>query len=84
MTMLLERIVDSCNVIHIHLAPHGEVSKGSKREFVDNDAIFKMKNAIDSHSEFQIAVVNFHKTGRVILTHLADIEPCFYHSDCFS
>ena len=64
--MLLAKTVAFYNVIAFNVAPHGQVSQGSKRDFVDNDAIFRMKTAVDSCTEFQIAIVNFHKSGRVI------------------
>ncbi|KAI8909572.1 hypothetical protein EDD86DRAFT_190821 [Gorgonomyces haynaldii] len=60
----LECIGRNCRFLQ---SPQGHVVKGSKRELVDNDSIYQLKKAVESYSEIQLGLVNFHKSGRPFL-----------------
>ncbi|KAI8929939.1 hypothetical protein BC831DRAFT_395691, partial [Entophlyctis helioformis] len=44
-------------------APHGIVSKGARREFVDNNIVFELKRSIDKCQECQYININYKKGG---------------------
>ncbi|KAM7197164.1 putative white collar 1 protein [Naviculisporaceae sp. PSN 640] len=48
-------------------SPDGIVEAGSKREFVENDAVFKLKNCIARGEEIQQSLINYRKGGKPFL-----------------
>ncbi|KAK3305551.1 PAS domain-containing protein [Chaetomium strumarium] len=54
-------------------SPDGKVEAGSKREFVDNDAVFKMRKAIQEGKEIQQSIINYRKGGKPFLNLLTMI-----------
>lgn len=54
-------------------SPDGRVEAGSKREFVDNDAVFKLKKAFDERREIQQSLINYRKGGKPFLNLLTMI-----------
>ncbi|KAK3313940.1 PAS domain-containing protein [Apodospora peruviana] len=48
-------------------SPDGIVEAGSKREFVENDAVFKLKNTIARGEEIQQSLINYRKGGKPFL-----------------
>lgn len=45
-------------------APSGIVELGSKRDFVDNNSVYTIKQRIDQGREVQITLINYRKGGR--------------------
>jgi PAS domain S-box-containing protein len=54
-------------------SPSGEVEAGTKREFVANDAVLKLKNAIAEGKEIQQSLINYRKGGKPFLNLLTMI-----------
>jgi PAS domain S-box-containing protein len=54
-------------------SPDGQVEAGSKREFVANDAVFNMRNAIAERREIQQSLINYRKGGKPFLNLLTMI-----------
>lgn len=54
-------------------SPSGVVEAGTKREFVANDAVFKLKNAIAERKEIQQSLINYRKGGKPFLNLLTMI-----------
>ncbi|KAK3301535.1 PAS domain-containing protein [Chaetomium fimeti] len=54
-------------------SPDGIVEAGSKREFVANDAVLKLKNAVAEGKEIQQSLINYRKGGRPFLNLLTMI-----------
>ncbi|AEO67697.1 uncharacterized protein THITE_2049533 [Thermothielavioides terrestris NRRL 8126] len=48
-------------------SPDGVVEAGSRREFVANDAVFKLKNALAEGREIQQSLINYRKGGKPFL-----------------
>ncbi|KAL2194533.1 PAS domain-containing protein [Corynascus similis CBS 632.67] len=61
-------------------SPDGEVEAGSRREFVANDAVFKLKNAVAEGKEIQQSLINYRKGGKPFLNLLTMI-PIPWDSD---
>ncbi|KAK4187842.1 putative white collar 1 protein [Podospora australis] len=54
-------------------SPDGAVEAGTKREFVENDAVFKLKDAIAQRREIQQSLINYRKGGKPFLNLLTMI-----------
>jgi PAS domain S-box-containing protein len=54
-------------------APDGKVEAGTKREFVENDAVYNLKNAIKAGKEIQQSLINYRKGGKPFLNLLTMI-----------
>lgn len=54
-------------------APDGKVEAGAKREFVENDAVRRLKNAIQEGKEIQQSLINYRKGGKPFLNLLTMI-----------
>ncbi|KAK4194476.1 putative white collar 1 protein [Triangularia verruculosa] len=54
-------------------SPTGKVEAGTKREFVENHAVFKLKNAIAEGREIQQSLINYRKGGKPFLNLLTMI-----------
>jgi PAS domain S-box-containing protein len=54
-------------------SPNGQVEAGSKREFVANDAVFNLRNAIAERKEIQQSLINYRKGGKPFLNLLTMI-----------
>jgi PAS domain S-box-containing protein len=54
-------------------SPSGVVEAGSRREFVANDAVFKLKNAVAEGKEIQQSLINYRKGGKPFLNLLTMI-----------
>ncbi|KAK4124138.1 hypothetical protein N657DRAFT_633284 [Parathielavia appendiculata] len=54
-------------------SPDGKVEAGTKREFVANDAVFKLKNAVAEGREIQQSLINYRKGGKPFLNLLTMI-----------
>lgn len=54
-------------------SPTGKVEVGSKREFVDNSAVFNLKNMIEERKEVQQSLINYRKGGKPFLNLLTMI-----------
>lgn len=54
-------------------APDGKVEAGSKREFVENGAVFNLKRSIEQHKEVQQSLINYRKGGKPFLNLLTMI-----------
>jgi PAS domain S-box-containing protein len=61
-------------------SPDSKVEAGTKREFVDNDAVFKLKNAVAEGREIQQSLINYRKGGKPFLNLLTMI-PIPWDSD---
>lgn len=61
-------------------SPDGKVDAGTKREFVANDAVFKLKNAVAEGKEIQQSLINYRKGGKPFLNLLTMI-PIPWDSD---
>ncbi|KAL2163732.1 hypothetical protein VTH06DRAFT_5791 [Thermothelomyces fergusii] len=61
-------------------SPDGEVEAGSRREFVANDAVFKLKKAVAEGREIQQSLINYRKGGKPFLNLLTMI-PIPWDSD---
>jgi len=61
-------------------SPDGEVEAGSRREFVANDAVYKLKNAVAEGKEIQQSLINYRKGGKPFLNLLTMI-PIPWDSD---
>ncbi|KAH6614723.1 PAS domain-containing protein [Chaetomium sp. MPI-SDFR-AT-0129] len=61
-------------------SPDGKVEAGSRREFVANDAVFKLKNAVAEGKEIQQSLINYRKGGKPFLNLLTMI-PIPWDSD---
>jgi PAS domain S-box-containing protein len=48
-------------------SPDGKVEAGSKREFVENAAVLKMRNAMLEGKEIQQTIINYRKGGKAFL-----------------
>ncbi|KAK3984940.1 putative white collar 1 protein [Cladorrhinum sp. PSN332] len=54
-------------------SPDGKVEAGTKREFVENDAVYRLKNAIHDGKEIQQSLINYRKGGKPFLNLLTMI-----------
>ncbi|KAK4228198.1 putative white collar 1 protein [Podospora fimiseda] len=54
-------------------SPDGKVEAGTKREFVENDAVYRLKNAIQDGQEIQQSLINYRKGGKPFLNLLTMI-----------
>ncbi|KAG5922431.1 hypothetical protein E4U53_003713, partial [Claviceps sorghi] len=54
-------------------APNGSVEAGSKREFVDEGAVYNLKKMIEEGSEVQQSLINYRKGGKPFLNLLTMI-----------
>lgn len=54
-------------------APDGKVESGTRREFVENDAVFNLKNKIRDGRECQQGLINYRKGGKPFLNLLTMI-----------
>ncbi|TWU78060.1 blue light receptor [Metarhizium rileyi] len=54
-------------------APDGKVEAGSKREFVDDGAVYNLKNMIQEGREVQQSLINYRKGGKPFLNLLTMI-----------
>nr|AGN74837.1 blue light receptor white collar 1 [Cordyceps militaris]AGO64763.1 blue light receptor white collar 1 [Cordyceps militaris] len=54
-------------------APDGKVEAGTKREFVDNGAVFNLKKMIQERREVQQSLINYRKGGKPFLNLLTMI-----------
>lgn len=54
-------------------APDGNVEAGTKREFVENDAVYNLKNKIQEGRECQQGLINYRKGGKPFLNLLTMI-----------
>lgn len=54
-------------------SPDGKVEGGTRREFVDNDAVYKLKTAIAEGREIQQSLINYRKGGKPFLNLLTMI-----------
>ncbi|KAL2024752.1 hypothetical protein VTK56DRAFT_5573 [Thermocarpiscus australiensis] len=61
-------------------SPDGHVEGGSRREFVENEAVFKLKRAVDEGREIQQSLINYRKGGKPFLNLLTMI-PIPWDSD---
>ncbi|KAL2185946.1 hypothetical protein L209DRAFT_352351 [Thermothelomyces heterothallicus CBS 203.75] len=61
-------------------SPDGEVETGSRREFVANDAVLKLKNAVAEGKEIQQSLINYRKGGKPFLN-LLTLIPIPWDSD---
>lgn len=61
-------------------APDGKVEAGSRREFVDNGAVFNLKKMIQEGCEVQQSLINYRKGGKPFLNLLTMI-PIPWDSD---
>ncbi|KAL2132859.1 hypothetical protein VTI74DRAFT_3205 [Chaetomium olivicolor] len=61
-------------------SPDGKVEAGSRREFVANDAVFKLKTSIAEGREIQQSLINYRKGGKPFLNLLTMI-PIPWDSD---
>ncbi|KAI1430681.1 hypothetical protein GGR50DRAFT_701151 [Xylaria sp. CBS 124048] len=63
-------------------APDGKVDAGTKREFVDNDAVYNLKVKIAENKEVQQSLINYRKGGKPFLNLLTMIPiPWNSHDD---
>jgi PAS domain S-box-containing protein len=63
-------------------APDGKVVPGIKREYVDNDTVYRLKEKIRDRSEIQISMINFRKGGQPFLNLLTLIPIPWGTADC--
>ncbi|OIW26387.1 hypothetical protein CONLIGDRAFT_581743 [Coniochaeta ligniaria NRRL 30616] len=61
-------------------APDGKVEAGTKREFVENGAVFNLKQSIEQGKEIQQSLINYRKGGKPFLNLLTMI-PIPWDSD---
>lgn len=54
-------------------APDGKVEAGTKREFVDNAAVFNLKKMVQERQEVQQSLINYRKGGKPFLNLLTMI-----------
>lgn len=54
-------------------APDGKVEAGTKREFVENGAVFNLKRSIEQGKEIQQSLINYRKGGKPFLNLLTMI-----------
>jgi PAS domain S-box-containing protein len=54
-------------------SPDGKVDAGTKREFVANDAVYKLKKAVAERTEIQQSLINYRKGGKPFLNLLTMI-----------
>jgi PAS domain S-box-containing protein len=54
-------------------SPDSKVEAGTKREFVANDAVFKLKKAVAERTEIQQSLINYRKGGKPFLNLLTMI-----------
>lgn len=54
-------------------APDGKVEQGTKREFVDNGAVYNLKQMIEQRKEVQQSIINYRKGGKPFLNMLTMI-----------
>ncbi|KAH9904582.1 PAS domain-containing protein [Xylariomycetidae sp. FL2044] len=54
-------------------APDGKVESGSKREFVDNHAVYTLKKSVTEGQEVQQSLINYRKGGKPFLNLLTMI-----------
>ena len=54
-------------------APDGKVEAGTKREFVENGAVFNLKRSIEQGKEVQQSLINYRKGGKPFLNLLTMI-----------
>lgn len=58
-------------------APDGNVEAGVKREFVDDVAVFRLKQGITTGHEVQQSLINYRKGGKPFLNLLTTIPICW-------
>ena len=61
-------------------APSSHVQAGVKRQYVDDDVVLHLKNAINSRSEAQVSIINYRKGGQPFMNLLTMI-PIPYDSE---
>ena len=61
-------------------APSGHVQAGVKRNYVDDDVVLHLKNAINSRAEAQVSVINYRKGGQPFMN-LLTLIPIPYDTD---
>ncbi|EAL18978.1 hypothetical protein CNBI2390 [Cryptococcus deneoformans B-3501A] len=44
-------------------SPDGEVTKGSKREYTDNEAVYLLKRSLEAGKECQTSLINYRRNG---------------------
>ncbi|KAH7370035.1 PAS domain-containing protein [Rhexocercosporidium sp. MPI-PUGE-AT-0058] len=54
-------------------SPEGKVEAGARREFVDNDSVYYLKNRIDGKKEAQRSLINYRKGGQPFMNLLTMI-----------
>ena len=54
-------------------APDGKVQAGVERKYVDDQAVYHLKNAIYKHQEAQISIINYRKGGQPFMNLLTMI-----------
>ena len=63
-------------------APDGKIQAGVKRKYVDDQAVFRIKNMITRRQETQISVINYRKGGQPFMNLLTMI-PITWDTDEF-
>jgi PAS domain-containing protein len=54
-------------------APDGKVESGIKRNYVDDDSVYYLKNMIESRAEAQISLINYRRGGQPFMNLLTMI-----------
>lgn len=62
-------------------SPEGKVQAGLRREFVDNDSVYYLKNRISDKKEAQRSLINYRKGGQPFMNLLTMIPICGDDSD---
>jgi PAS domain-containing protein len=62
-------------------SPEGKVQPGLRREFVDNDSVYYLKNRIADKREAQRSLINYRKGGQPFMNLLTMIPICGEDSD---
>jgi len=61
-------------------APDGKIQTGTKRKYVDDQSVLRIKNMINQHQEMQISLINYRKGGQPFMNLLTMI-PITWDSD---
>jgi PAS domain-containing protein len=62
-------------------SPEGKVQAGLRRDFVDNDSVYYLKNRISEKREAQRSLINYRKGGQPFMNLLTMIPICGENSD---
>ena len=54
-------------------APDGKVQAGVKRKYVDDASVFKLKNSVNTRTEYQLSLINYRKGGQPFMNLLTMI-----------